>query len=125
MLKGFSRIVFKKRLTVLLAIFSAGKHIFKFVTSKKTPNNVTNKYLHKTNTKTSFAFKHTGHLPFPRDLQSQLMIEQMKMIYNINQTTEKRLIISSCLKILFLLLLKSAKKTQFAIKVAQMGWINS
>lgn len=44
---------------------------------------------------------------------------------NINHTTEKRLVISPCLKILFLPLLKSTNKTQFAINVAQMGWVNS
>lgn len=47
------------------------------------------------------------------------------MIKKNYHMTEKRLVISLCFKILFPLLLKSTKKTEFAINVAEMGWINA
>lgn len=59
---GFSRIIFKRRLNVLLPILSAEETVFSNLLFKNSSSSsVTNKYAYRANAReTSFAFKGTG-----------------------------------------------------------------
>lgn len=102
------------------------RFLFFFFHIYKTNSHVTIKCVYKANARETFStFKHTAKLFLFQEVFNSSEWQSKWKRENINHITENTLVISPCVKILFLLHLKSTKKTSFAINVTQMEWINS